>query len=78
MQLLGDKVEARKLAKKAKVPLVPGSNGVVESEDDAVKVAAIGEVKKPIEFKIAGVVNTIPLLVGGGLLAGMYFAGKHR
>jgi acetyl-CoA carboxylase biotin carboxylase subunit len=40
MQLLGNKVEARNLAKKAKVPLVPGSNGAVESEDDAFDVAA--------------------------------------
>ncbi|MFQ5805209.1 MAG: acetyl-CoA carboxylase biotin carboxylase subunit [Phycisphaerae bacterium] len=39
MQLVGNKVEARSLAKKAKVRLVPGSNGPVESEDEAFAVA---------------------------------------
>lgn len=40
MELLGNKVAAKRLAQKAKVPLVPGSNGAVESEEDAVAVAA--------------------------------------
>ena len=40
MQLLGDKVAARELARKSKVPLVPGSNGAIENEDDAFAVAA--------------------------------------
>jgi acetyl-CoA carboxylase biotin carboxylase subunit len=40
MQLVGDKVEARRIAREAKVPLVPGSNGAVESEEDAIAVAA--------------------------------------
>jgi acetyl-CoA carboxylase biotin carboxylase subunit len=39
MQKLGDKVQARKLAREAKVPIVPGSNGTVENDDDAVAVA---------------------------------------
>jgi acetyl-CoA carboxylase biotin carboxylase subunit len=39
MRLLGNKVEAKKLAKKAKVPLVPGSDGFVENEDHAVEIA---------------------------------------
>lgn len=39
MRLLGNKVEARKLAKKAKVPLVPGSNGAIADEDEAVETA---------------------------------------
>jgi acetyl-CoA carboxylase biotin carboxylase subunit len=43
MRLLGDKVEARKLAKKAKVPVVPGSDGTVPDEAEALKCAnAIG------------------------------------
>jgi len=43
MQLLGDKVEARKLAKKVDVPVVPGSEGIIEDINDAVKLAeAIG------------------------------------
>jgi acetyl-CoA carboxylase biotin carboxylase subunit len=40
MQLVGNKIEARKLAKRAKVPLVPGSPGPVDTEEDAVAVAA--------------------------------------
>ncbi|MBI5864313.1 MAG: ATP-grasp domain-containing protein [Planctomycetes bacterium] len=40
MELLGNKIQAKKLAQKAKVPLVPGSNGVVESEEEAVEVAS--------------------------------------
>ncbi|MBL7107012.1 MAG: acetyl-CoA carboxylase biotin carboxylase subunit [Phycisphaerae bacterium] len=39
MRLLGDKVEARKLAKKVGVPISPGSEGAIESEDEAVKLA---------------------------------------
>ena len=39
MQLLGDKVSARKLAKKAKVPVVPGSEGIIEDESEALKLA---------------------------------------
>jgi len=40
MDLLGNKVKAREVAAKAKVPLVPGSKGVVESEEEAAAVAA--------------------------------------
>jgi acetyl-CoA carboxylase biotin carboxylase subunit len=40
MKLLGDKVEARKLARRAKVPVVPGSDGVVPNEVEALKLAA--------------------------------------
>ena len=39
MRLLGDKVEARKLAQKAKVPVVPGSDGVIQDEKDAMTLA---------------------------------------
>src|SRR5215211_4461976 len=43
MAAVGDKVECKKLAKKAKVPTVPGSDGEVEDEKQALKVAdAIG------------------------------------
>jgi acetyl-CoA carboxylase biotin carboxylase subunit len=40
MELLGDKIQARKLAKKAKVRVVPGSDGTVEDEAQALKLAA--------------------------------------
>ena len=39
MRALGDKNEARKLAKKAGVPVVPGSDGLIESDADALKFA---------------------------------------
>ncbi len=39
MQKLGDKNEARKMARAAKVPVVPGSDGLVEDENEALRVA---------------------------------------
>jgi acetyl-CoA carboxylase biotin carboxylase subunit len=39
MALLGDKNAARKLAKEVKVPTVPGSEGLVESEAEAMRLA---------------------------------------
>ncbi|MFP6666480.1 MAG: acetyl-CoA carboxylase biotin carboxylase subunit [Pirellulales bacterium] len=39
MRLLGDKNHARTLARKAEVPVVPGSKGLLENEDDALKTA---------------------------------------
>lgn len=39
MALLGDKIEARKLAKRVKVSVVPGSEKPVADEDEAAKIA---------------------------------------
>jgi acetyl-CoA carboxylase, biotin carboxylase subunit len=39
MRLLGDKVEARKLAQRVKVWPVPGSDGTIEKEEEALKLA---------------------------------------
>jgi len=39
MRLLGDKVQARKLARKVKVRVVPGSEGTIENEAEALKLA---------------------------------------
>src|SRR5438128_10692274 len=39
MEKLGDKVSAKMIAKAAKVPLVPGSDGLVTTESEAVAVA---------------------------------------
>jgi len=39
MSTLGDKVQAKRLARKAKVPLVPGSDGAVENEKEALAIA---------------------------------------
>jgi acetyl-CoA carboxylase biotin carboxylase subunit len=48
---LGNKVEARALAVKCNVPLLPGSRGVVRSEDEAEKIAA--EIGFPLIIKAA-------------------------
>ena len=39
MEMLGDKNRARELARDAKVPVVPGSDGLVEDDDEAMKLA---------------------------------------
>src|SRR5208282_1858402 len=39
MRLLGDKNQARKLAKTAGVPVVPGSEGLIDNENDALSTA---------------------------------------
>src|SRR5207253_6608134 len=51
MALLGNKNEARKLAKKAGVPIVPGSEGLITSEAEALKVAR--EMGFPVLIKAA-------------------------
>ena len=51
MALLGNKNEARKLAKRAGVPVVPGSEGLITSEGDALKVAR--EMGFPVLIKAA-------------------------
>lgn len=53
MRLLGDKVEARRLAERANVPVVPGSDGVVPDEAAALKLA--GKIGYPVIIKaVAG------------------------
>src|SRR5690349_20515901 len=39
MRMLGDKNQARKLAKKSGVPVVPGSEGLIESDEQALQLA---------------------------------------
>ncbi|MEM1330865.1 MAG: acetyl-CoA carboxylase biotin carboxylase subunit [Planctomycetota bacterium] len=51
MGKLGDKVEAKKHAKAAKVPVFPGSKEAVEEEEEAVEIAA--EVGYPVIIKAA-------------------------
>src|SRR5438874_1004863 len=51
MRLLGNKAEARKMAKKAKVPVVPGSDGLIEREEDALRLAH--EMGFPVLIKAA-------------------------
>ena len=49
MQMLGDKNQARALARKADVPVVPGSAGLIENFDDAIKTAK--EIGYPVLVK---------------------------
>lgn len=51
MRLLGDKVAARRLAQEARVPVVPGSDGPVENEAEALKLA--GKMGYPVILKAA-------------------------
>jgi acetyl-CoA carboxylase biotin carboxylase subunit len=51
MAAVGDKVACKKLAKKAKVPTVPGSDGAVEDEKTALKIA--DEIGYPVIIKAA-------------------------
>jgi acetyl-CoA carboxylase biotin carboxylase subunit len=39
IKLMGDKATARETAKKAGVPITPGSEGIIETEQDALKIA---------------------------------------
>jgi acetyl-CoA carboxylase, biotin carboxylase subunit len=51
MRRLGNKNEAKKLARVAKVPLVPGSEGLIATEDEALKVAR--QIGYPVLIKAA-------------------------
>ena len=51
MAAVGNKVECKRLAKKSKVPTVPGSEGAVEDEKTAMKIA--GEIGYPVIIKAA-------------------------
>lgn len=51
MRLLGDKVAARELVKKAGVAVVPGSKGKLENEDEAIKLAS--KIGYPVIIKAA-------------------------
>jgi len=51
IRMLGDKAAAKKLARKTKVPTVPGSGDVLEDEDQAARVA--DEIGYPVMIKAA-------------------------
>src|SRR5213076_143516 len=51
MAAVGDKVECKKLARKAKVPTVPGSDGAVDDEKVALRIAQ--EIEYPVIIKAA-------------------------
>src|SRR5207247_947358 len=51
MRLLGNKNEARKMAKKCGVPVVPGSEGLITDEKEALRIAH--EMGFPVLIKAA-------------------------
>jgi acetyl-CoA carboxylase biotin carboxylase subunit len=51
MAAVGDKVQCKRMARKAKVPTVPGSEGEVEDEKEALKIAR--EIGYPVIIKAA-------------------------
>ncbi len=51
MHVLGNKVAARELARRVRVPIVPGSDGEITNEDDAVKIA--NKIGYPVIIKAA-------------------------
>lgn len=51
MRQLGDKVAARDIAKKARVPVVPGSEGEIKDEAEAIKIA--NKIGYPVIIKAA-------------------------
>jgi acetyl-CoA carboxylase biotin carboxylase subunit len=51
MRLLGDKVRARKLAYEAQVPVVPGSDGIIDNDSKALELA--NEMGYPVIIKAA-------------------------
>jgi len=51
MRLLGDKAQARQIARSAEVQVVPGSDGIIESESEALKLA--DKIGYPVMIKAA-------------------------
>jgi acetyl-CoA carboxylase, biotin carboxylase subunit len=51
MRLLGDKAQARQVARKAEVQVVPGSDGTIEDESEALKLA--DKIGYPVMIKAA-------------------------
>ncbi|MBC8020903.1 MAG: acetyl/propionyl-CoA carboxylase subunit alpha, partial [Methyloceanibacter sp.] len=49
IEAMGDKIESKKLAAKAKVPTVPGHLGVIETAKEAIKIAE--EIGFPVMIK---------------------------
>src|SRR5213596_231263 len=78
MQAMGDKNTARAFARKAGVPVTPGSDGIVESEQDAVKIAK--KIGYPVMIKAAAggggrgmrVAHNEPSLIGA------FYGARHE
>ena len=63
IRLMGDKITSREIAKSAKVPLVPGTDGEV-NDDEALEIAKKLDVnKKNLDFFYEGLINFNILLI---------------
>ena len=51
MRLMGDKMAAKQIARKAGIPIVPGSSNIVNTKEEALKVAK--KIKYPVIIKAA-------------------------
>ncbi|MBI5124576.1 MAG: acetyl-CoA carboxylase biotin carboxylase subunit [Candidatus Omnitrophica bacterium] len=51
MRLMGDKMAAKETARKAGVPVVPGSRAIIKTKEDALKIAK--DIKYPVIIKAA-------------------------
>ena len=51
IRAMGDKIEARKLMKKAGIPVIPGSEGVIRNKEEAVSIAK--RIGYPVMIKAA-------------------------
>jgi len=51
MDLVGNKIKAKETARRVNVPVIPGSEGVIKDEDDAIAVAS--EIGYPVIIKAA-------------------------
>jgi acetyl-CoA carboxylase biotin carboxylase subunit len=51
MKKMGNKLEAKKIMKKAGIPVLPGSDSAIENKDEALKIAK--EIKYPVILKAA-------------------------
>ena len=67
MRLLGDKIAAKKLARKSKVPTIPWTEGAIEDDGDAIRWAA--KVGYPVMVKAAA--------GGGGGESGWFTTKPH-
>src|SRR4029453_1943903 len=72
IRMMGDKAQARKIAREQGVPIIPGSEGTLDSEEQALHVAE--ELSFPVIFKASagGGGKGMRTVKNGGELATAY------